>query len=38
MGLSEFQNNAADKNEAYCMLRAAEKVRSSLAEIGYQPR
>ncbi|MFI3136228.1 MAG: hypothetical protein QX197_05560 [Methylococcaceae bacterium] len=38
IGFSEFRNHAADKNEAYCMLRAAEKVRSSLAEIGYQPR
>lgn len=38
IGFSEFQNHAADEDEAYRMLGVAEKVRSSLAEIGYQPR
>ncbi|WP_455565237.1 DUF7706 family protein [Methylobacter tundripaludum] len=38
IGLSEFRNNAADEDEAYRMFSVAEKVRSSLAEIGYQPR
>lgn len=38
IGFSEFRNHAADEDEAYRMLSVAEKVRSSLAEIGYQPR
>ncbi|MGZ8954306.1 MAG: DUF7706 family protein [Methylovulum sp.] len=38
IGLPEFQNNVADEDEAYRMFSVSEKVRSSLAEIGYQPR
>lgn len=38
VGYAEFRSNAVDDEEAYRMQSAAEKIKSSLAAIGYSPR
>ena len=38
VGFSDYMNNAMDKEEAYAMLYAGEKVRKALAEVGFAPR
>lgn len=38
VGFSDYMNNAMDKEEAYAMLDAGERVRRALAEVGFAPR
>lgn len=38
VGFSDYLNNAIDKDEAYAMLNAGERVRKALAEVGFAPR
>lgn len=34
----DYRGNAVDKDEAYTMVDAGEKIRAALAEKGYAPR
>jgi len=38
VGFAGFRSNAVDDEEAYRMLAAAEKLKSTLAANGYSPR
>lgn len=38
VGFSELRQNASDDVEAYTMRDALDQVRSSLQEVGYDPR
>ena len=38
VGVSDYQTNAANEEEAYKMLDAGEKIRNALAETGFNPR
>ena len=38
VGFSNYRENAVDHDEAYRMLAVGEKVRSALADAGYEPR
>jgi hypothetical protein len=35
---NDYAANAVDKDEAYTMVDAGEKIRKALAEAGYAPR
>ncbi|NOV30730.1 hypothetical protein [Methylomonas sp. ZR1] len=37
-GFADFRSNAIDDEEAYRMQAVAQKLRSNLATIGYNPR
>jgi hypothetical protein len=37
-GFSDYLRLAVDKDEAYVMIDAGEKLRAALAELGYAPR
>jgi hypothetical protein len=37
-GFSDYLRLAIDKDEAYVMLDAGEKLRAALAELGHAPR
>ena len=37
-GFSTYRECAVDRDEAYRMLNAGEKVRAALADVGYAPR
>jgi hypothetical protein len=38
VGFSDFRKNAQDEDEAYAMQQAAARVRTALAQAGYEPR
>lgn len=38
VSFNDYRSNAADNDEAYAMVDAGEKIRESLAQIGYAPR
>jgi hypothetical protein len=39
VGFSDFRNlNAQDEDEAYVMQQAAARLRTALAQAGYEPR
>lgn len=38
VGFSDYNGNAVDKDEAYRMLDAGEKIRAALADAGFTPR
>ena len=38
VGVSDYQTNAANEEEAYQMQSAGEKIRVALAEAGFNPR
>lgn len=38
VGFADYEGNAVDKDEAYRMLHAGEKIRKALAEAGFSPR
>jgi hypothetical protein len=38
VGFSDFRKNAQDEDEAYVMQQAAARLRTALAQAGYEPR
>jgi hypothetical protein len=38
VGFNDYRELAVDRDEAYTMIDAGEKVRQALAEQGYAPR
>jgi hypothetical protein len=38
VSFSDFRKNAQDEDEAYIMQQAAARLRTALAQAGYEPR
>lgn len=38
VGFAEFEQNAANEEEAYLMRDGVSKVQDALSEVGYNPR
>lgn len=38
VGFSDYMGSAVDKDEAYLMVSAGEKIRAGLASAGFSPR
>lgn len=38
VGFSDYKNNSVDKDEAYVMVDAGERIRAALHRAGYRPR
>lgn len=38
VGFTDYEANASNRDEAYEMIDAGEKIRKALAEKGYAPR
>lgn len=38
VGFSDYMGSAVDKDEAYLMVSAGERIRAELASVGFSPR